>query len=210
VATTREAIIEAGLRGFGEKGYEATGIREIAAAAGSNVASISYHFGGKEGLRDACAAHVVTLMETVLATVRPGDGLPASPEAAAEALARLVRSMVRFLLLEPDGQLVAGFILREMAQPSSALDTIYEGLFEGAHMRVCGIWGAATGLPPESEEVRLAVFAAIGQILYFHVARPVVARRMAWPRIGEAEAEAIIRTIVRNLLARLDADRREA
>jgi len=210
MTTTREAIIEAGLRGFGEKGYEATGIREIAAAAGSNVASISYHFGGKEGLRDACAEHVVTLMETVLAAVRPGDALPAGPEAAAEALARLVRSMVRFLLLEPDGQLVAGFILREMAQPSSALDTIYEGLFEGAHMQVCGIWGAATGLPPESDEVRLAVFAAIGQILYFHVARPVVARRMAWPGIGEAEAEAIIRTIVRNLLVRLDADRREA
>ena len=79
-------------------------------------------------------------------------------------------------------------MLREMAQPSSALDTIYEGLFEGVHARVCALWGAATGQPAESEAVRLAVFATIGQILYFHVARPVVTRRMGWPAIGAAEA----------------------
>ena len=210
MATTREAILEAALRGFGKKGYDATGIREIAAGAGSNVASISYHFGGKEGLRAACAEHIVKLMGTVLASGRSEEPPLATPEAAEATLAALVRSLVRFLLLDPDGALVAGFMMREMAQPSTALDTIYEGLFEGAHMRVCGIWGAATGLPPESEEVRLAVFAAIGQILYFHVARPVVARRMAWRGIGEAEAEAIVSTVVRNLLARLDADRREA
>jgi AcrR family transcriptional regulator len=210
LAATREAILEAALRGFGARGYEATGIREIAAAAGCNVASISYHFGGKEGLRDACAAHVVELMSAVLAAGRPEGPPPASPEAAEAALAGLVRSLARFLLLEPDGQLVAGFILREMAQPSSALDTIYDGLFEGVHARVCGIWGTATGQPPESEAVRLAVFATIGQILYFHVARPVVARRMGWPGIGEPEAQAITRTLLRNLAARLAADRRDA
>ena len=70
MATTREAILEAALRGFGEKGFEATGIREIAAGAGSNVASISYHFGGKEGLRAACAEHIVALMGAVLAAAR--------------------------------------------------------------------------------------------------------------------------------------------
>jgi len=207
--TTREAIIEAALRGFGEKGFDATGVREIAAAAGTNIASISYHFGGKEGLRDACAAHIVALMGRVLAAARTGEALPPDPTAAAEALTRLVRSLVGFLLLEPQGQLVAGFMLREMAQPSSALDTIYEGLFEGVHRRVCGVWATATGQNPESAEVRLTVFAIIGQILYFRIAGPVVERRMGWAGIGAAEAGAIGDTVVRNLLARLDADRRQ-
>jgi AcrR family transcriptional regulator len=207
--TTREAIVEAALRGFGEKGFEATSVREIAAAAGTNIASISYHFGGKEGLRDACAEHIVALMGRVLAAAPTGEALPPDPAAAAEALTGLVRSLVGFLLLQPQGQLVAGFMLREMAQPSSALDTIYEGLFEGVHRRVCGVWAAATGQEPESAEVRLTVFAIIGQILYFRIAGPVVERRMGWTGIGDAEAGAIGDTVVRNLLARLDADRRQ-
>ena len=210
MATTREAILEAALRGFGEKGYDATGIREIAAGAGSNVASISYHFGGKEGLRAACAEHIVKLMGTVLAAARSEEPPLATPEAAEATLAALVRSLVRFLLLDPDGAVVAGFMMREMAQPSTALDTIYEGLFEGVHARVCAIWSAVTGQPADAEAVRLAVFATIGQILYFHIARPVVNRRMEWPAIGEPEAAAITDTILRNLHARLAADREQA
>lgn len=209
MATTREAILEAALRGFGEKGYDATGIREIAAGAGSNVASISYHFGGKEGLRAACAEHIVKLMGTVLAAARSEEPPLATPEAAEATLAALVRSLVRFLLLDPDGALVAGFMMREMAQPSTALDTIYEGLFEGVHARVCAIWSAVTGQPADAEAVRLAVFATIGQVLYFHIARPVVSRRMEWPAIGEPEAAAITDTILRNLHARLAADREQ-
>ena len=63
---TRTAIVEAAMRGFAEKGFAATGTREIAALAGTNVASIAYHFGGKDGLRLACAEHVVALMGGVL------------------------------------------------------------------------------------------------------------------------------------------------
>ncbi len=203
---TRTAIIEAAMRGFAEKGVEATSIREIAALAGSNVASISYHFGGKEGLRAACAEQIVALMGEVLAAARPDEALPEDPQAAVRMLAALVQNMVRFLLLEPQARLVAGFMLREMAQPSSALDTIYDGLFEGVHRRVCAIWGAATGQEPETDAVRLAVFATIGQIIYFHVGRPVVLRRMDWPAIGPSEARAVADTITRNLVVRLEAD----
>ena len=43
----------------------------------------------------------------------------------------------------------------------------------------------------ESPETRLAVFATIGQVLYFRLARPAVMRRMGWQAIGAAESEAI-------------------
>lgn len=210
MTTTREQILAAGLRLFGEKGFEATGIREIAAAAGSNVASISYHFGGKDGLRAACAEHVVGLMSDVLAS-GPPDGLPAGPEAAQAMLTGMVRGLVRFLLLDASGRLVAGFMLREVARPSRALDIVYEGLFEKIHARACGLWAEAAGRTGEAEStaIRLAVFTCIGQILYFHVARPVVLRRMDWSGIGEREADDIAGTVVANLHARLAADRSE-
>jgi TetR/AcrR family transcriptional regulator, regulator of cefoperazone and chloramphenicol sensitivity len=99
-------------------------------------------------------------------------------------------------------------VLREMAHPSSALDTIYEGLFEVVHARVCAVWGIAVGRPPESEAVRLVVFSMIGQILYFHIGRPVVERRMGWSGIDASQATAIAETVTGNLRARIAADRR--
>jgi AcrR family transcriptional regulator len=206
---TRSAIIDAAMRGFAERGFAATGTREIAAAAGTNIASIAYHFGGKEGLRTACAEHVVTLMGTVLAAAEAVEP-PADAATARLALAALLRRFAGFILLEPQARLVAGFVLREMAEPSEALDLIYAGLFEPMHRRVCALWGLATGREPESEAVRLAVFTMIGQTIYFHVGRPMVERRMGWTPIGPAQADAVAAALVQNLEARLDADRRPA
>ena len=200
---TRAAIIDAALRAFGERGYDGASTRAIAAEAGTNVASISYHFGGKDGLRTACAEHVSLQISQVMGTAAPP---PSDPAAARAALAGMLRGFCLFLLLRPQAGLIAAFMMREMARPSPALDVIYGGAFEGTHRRLCGLWAAATGLEAESEPVRLAVFSMLGQILYFHIAGPVVRRRMDWAAITAPEAEAVAATILRNLHARLDAD----
>jgi hypothetical protein len=97
-----------------------------------------------------------------------------------------------------------------MTQPSPALDTIYDGLFEGLHKRLCALWSAATGRAAESDAVKLVVFSTIGQIVYFHLGGPVVRRRMDWTRLTRRQADAITCTVIENLRARLDADRRNA
>ena len=107
---TRNAIIEAGLRGFGERGFAATTTREIAGLAGTNIASISYHFGGKEGLRDACAAHIVEVMREATAGAGPAAAAPADPAAAEAELGAFVERMALFILLRPEARLIAGFL----------------------------------------------------------------------------------------------------
>lgn len=47
---TKSKILEAGRVLFATKGFEGTSIREIAAAAGVNLAAINYHFSSKENL----------------------------------------------------------------------------------------------------------------------------------------------------------------
>ena len=47
---TRLRLLDAGLAVFSEVGYHGATIREIAGRAGTNIAAISYHFGGKDGL----------------------------------------------------------------------------------------------------------------------------------------------------------------
>lgn len=205
---TRAALIEAGLTLFGQKGFAATTTREIAAAAGANVAAIAYHFGGKEGLRDACAAHIVRMVQSIAGPVL-GD-LPAPPDEAA-AMAQLravVYRVAGFLLASPEAGRIVQFILREMQQPTAALDILYGKLFEPMHRRFCEIWAAATGEDAESEESRIAVFTLIGQVVYFRVGREAVLRRMEWQTIGPRETELIAEAVFSNIVAILAARRR--
>ncbi|MBM4059933.1 MAG: TetR/AcrR family transcriptional regulator [Planctomycetes bacterium] len=53
---TRELLLDAAERLFGEQGYSATSLRQLTAAAGTNLAAVNYHFGGKQGLCKAVLA----------------------------------------------------------------------------------------------------------------------------------------------------------
>ncbi|MBS0564144.1 MAG: CerR family C-terminal domain-containing protein [Proteobacteria bacterium] len=203
---TRLQLIRAGAHLFGRQGYAAASTRAIAALAGTNIASIAYHFGGKEGLREACAAEFARRVRAVL----PGDGpAPAlDPDAAADELRAILGKVAAYLLSgNENGDLVA-FMLREMADASPALAVVYDGLAEPMHRRLCALWAAAAGHEAESPATRLKVFSLIGQVIYFRIGAPIVARRMGWPSVGPAEAGAIIDVLMANLDAVLDAARK--
>ncbi len=204
---TRAALIEAGLKLFGEKGFAAASTREIAAEARANIGSIAYHFGGKEKLRDACAVHIV---ETVATVAEPVFAIPppADPEAAAAQFRVAAERMAGFLVMAPQVSGFVQFILREIQHPGPAFEIIYAGLVEKVHRRLCAIWAAASGDDPESERTRIAVFTMIGQTVYFRIAREAVMRRMGWREIGPAEAGLITDTVLDNVLAALAAHRK--
>ena len=102
---------------------------------------------------------------------------------------------------------VARFVLREMFEPSAAFERLY-GAIGPMHARACAVWARAIGAEPESEATRLAVFALIGQVVYFRLARPAVLRRMDWAEIGPKEAAAIKRQVIANLDAAIDFARK--
>lgn len=204
---TRLALVEAALRLFGQKGFDGTSTREIAAAANANIGSIAYHFGGKEALRIACAEHIAATMGTlsaqVLATAPEPDDLTA--ETARALLRTVVTTMATFLLGRPESGDFVQFILRELAHPTAALDTVYNRMFEPMHRRLCRIWQAATGEDAESEATKLTVFTLIGQIVYFRIGREAVLRRMGWTGIGAEQMAAVIAAATANLDAMLAA-----
>ncbi|HEY0715562.1 MAG TPA: TetR family transcriptional regulator [Polyangia bacterium] len=53
-ARTRQAILEAGVRGFSQRGYDGIGVREIAGNAGVTAMLVNRYFGSKEQLFVAC------------------------------------------------------------------------------------------------------------------------------------------------------------
>jgi AcrR family transcriptional regulator len=61
---SREAMIRAGERLFGERGIEGVSLREVAAAAGQgNTSAVRYHFGSKDGLVAAIFSYRMALID---------------------------------------------------------------------------------------------------------------------------------------------------
>lgn len=202
---TRTALVRAALRLFGTQGFEGTSTRQIAAAAGANIGSIAYHFGGKEGLRAAVADHICDMMQALAdqamdATPIPEAGSP-TPEVAEEQLLKALERLVAFMVASPEAEEVVQFMLREMANPTAALDSIYRRVFAPTHERICRIWEQVTGESADSERTRLTVFTLIGQVLYFRIGREVVIRRMGWETIGKDEAAKVLDVASENLKA---------
>lgn len=200
---TRAALIAAGVTLFGSKGFAATSTREIAARAKTNIASIAYHFGGKDGLRQACGAQFAQRLTAVLQQAPvPADLRP--DEARALLHAGFAR-MIGFILGQAEAAEMVSFMLREVSENSPIVDQVYTGFMDGTHRSVCALWGLASGCAPESDAVRLSVFSFIGQILYFRIGNKIVARRMGWDALGQGEAAQITAVLLVHLDAMLGA-----
>lgn len=198
-------LIAAALRLFGRKGFAATSTREIAAEAGANVASIAYHFGGKEGLRHACAAEVARRVAAGFDAI-PADP-PLSPADAARRIEATLHAMADVLLTAREAEPILPFMLREVAEEGPALDAVYGALMEPVHRHLCALWAVATGQEAESERTRLVVFGLVGQLLYFRIGRPIVVRRMGWKAIGPAETAAIAALLTANIRSLIERER---
>lgn len=66
-APARERLLAAAMTLFTERGYAATSVREIVAAAGLTKPALYYHFGNKEGIYQAIVAEIARLVDLGLA-----------------------------------------------------------------------------------------------------------------------------------------------
>jgi AcrR family transcriptional regulator len=202
---TRSDLIQAGIRLFGRQGFAATSVRQLALEAKANIAAIAYHFGSKDGLRLACAEEFGRRMTAALATT-PGKP-DATPVDARAELRRIIRAMLGFLLGGKGASEVVPFMLRELAEDGPGIDAVYQGFAEPTHRRLCGLWAKATGMDPESETVRIAVFALIGQVIYCGRGHPMALRLWGWTAVGPTEIDLITSRIILNLDAMLDREK---
>ena len=144
-AATRERILDVAERLFAERGILATSVREITAAAGCNLAAVSYHFGGKENLyREVFARRLGGLRELRLHSIR--RTLEAAGEAA--TLELLLRqygaAFLEPLVGEGGGPVLTQLISREMIEPHlpdemfarQVIEPVHEA-FADALVRLC-------------------------------------------------------------------------
>ena len=210
---TRAALLRSALDLFGRKGYDATSTRDIAGAAGVNIAGIAYHFGGKAGLHRACAEAVAAFIAERLGELAVTDSAAderLDADAAAAIFEELFAAIARFMLARPEAESIARFMVREQMDPSPTFEVLYEALIRPRHERMCRLWARATGDEPTSERVVITVSALFGQIMFFRVGRATALRRLGWATIDTDNVETIVVRILVAIRATLAASRREA
>jgi AcrR family transcriptional regulator len=70
-----DQILEAAAREFGIRGYAATSVASVAAAAGISKPLVYQYFGSKEGLHGACVEQVGAVLEVAIEEVARGDSV---------------------------------------------------------------------------------------------------------------------------------------
>ena len=123
---TRTRLIESAILHFSAKGFDGTGIREIAKSANANSALVAYHFCGKEGLYlEALKAIFARKVSPVsqLAGLPPA-GSPGARKAALQGFQNYIAAFVTELMScdgsNPVDEAAMVLMAREMQSPRPA------------------------------------------------------------------------------------------
>lgn len=205
-AATRQAIISAALRLFGEYGYNAVSTRKIAELSEANIGSIAYHFGGKPGLMRACALYVIEIAENSIGSAML-EPIPdeMSPTEAREELVDLLLRLIQPLTPNYDEDEISAFIMRYISLPSEAFDLLFNGFIQPLHNHLRQLLARATGRDEKSEDIAILTFTLLGQSHYFKICRHIVQRSLDWDAIGPDECAKLRNAVSFNVNAIVDA-----
>lgn len=177
----RGRLVNAALRLFAEKGYEAASTREICEAAGVNISAIRYYFGDKAGLyraaftepmgESSCGANIGVYADLPL------------PEA-------LVRFFGEFLEPLKKGEelgLVMKLHFREMIEPTGAWQREIDAEIKPQHEALVARLQAHLALPEIDIDLHRLAFAIVGMAVHFYVGQDIILAVSA-PLLNSPEA----------------------
>lgn len=202
----RQRLLLAALQLFAEHGYAKTSTRDIAQAAGTNIAQIRYYFGDKEGLYRAA------FMEPVGS---PKDDIPRYlPEhlTLAESLHEFYAAF-----LEPlkQGDLVQQCMrlhFREMVDPTGLWAQELEQGIKPAHAALVQVLCRHLGLAEADDEVHALALSITSLALQMYICKDVIASVRPQLQESPAAIDAAVRRLAgfAQALVAAEATRRSA
>lgn len=180
----RTRLLGCGLRLFAQQGFTRTSTRELADAAGVNVAAIRYYFGDKAGLYRAVFLEPMGSTQEDIARY---DGAELS---LAQALAGLYAGFLEPLRRGDEARLCMKLHLREMLEPTGLwqeqVDRGIRPMHDALLAMLCRHFGVSA---PDEELQRLAICIA-GLGVHIHVGHDIIGQLA--PELG-AGADALDR-----------------
>lgn len=174
---TRERILSASEELFLNRGYAGVSVRDITRAAGVNVASVNYHFGGKDGLyREFFRLRVSELCR------RKIEALSVEASRPVPDPRRLIRIYVEGFFGEVfkrggSEERFLKLVIMEMSGEGAAADVLYKEVSSPIlRLMTDAVKRARPGLG--GEDIALCIMSITGQMFHFVRAREMIKRIM--------------------------------
>ena len=166
---SRERLLLAAMRLFAEQGFANTSTREIALAAGVNIASISYYFGDKAGLyRAAFTEPAPHAREDIATFTNPDISLR-------EALAAFYGQLLGPLKQGDLARLCMRLWFREMLEPTGLWHEEIDNGIRPAHAGLMLLLGRHMGIADtDNDDLARLAFSVVGLALQMMVTREVI------------------------------------
>lgn len=206
---TQSKLLDIAVREFGKKGLEGASTRGIAAAAGTAMSSITYHYGGKDGLYLAAADHIADHMRAQMAPALANENELAEDDAdgARAAIHGIIGRFVDKMASETSADF-ALFIMREQFDPTEAFDRIYAGLMGKVLDRLAMLICTATGVR-DLRAAQIATITLMGQAMTLRATRGAIVRLLGVAVLDAQAAADFKARIGANIDAILDSMRAE-
>jgi TetR/AcrR family transcriptional regulator, regulator of cefoperazone and chloramphenicol sensitivity len=165
---SRERLRLAAMRLFAEQGYARTSTREIAQAAGANVAAISYYFGDKAGLYRAAFDAMCPASDANIAQYeQPHFTLH-------DSLRGFYRQMLAPLQQDDGSQLFLRLWLRERLEPTGMWAAEIDNSIRPEHMAMVRVLCRHLGLAQADDDVHRLAYALAALAVQIMVGRDIV------------------------------------
>jgi AcrR family transcriptional regulator len=183
---TRARLLNAAARLFAEHGFARVTVRDICKRAHANIAAVNYHFGGKDGLYHAVMRMAIETMQATTEDARTaGRGLP--PDQRLRAYVSVFLN--RILGKGHETSWIHQLMLRELSDPTPALDMVAQEVLRPRTAYLCGTIAELIGCPADSPPVMrcaLSVQSQFNSMLWSQAAaRMMHAAEMPVPSLDE-------------------------
>ena len=165
---SRKRLLYAGLRLFATQGFAKTSTREIAEAAGTNIAAISYYFGDKAGLYRA------VFLEPIDAPLQDMSILFDPACKLRDALACMLGGFIEPLKHDETARLSIKLHCREMLEPTGLWEEEIANGIKPMHVALVALLCRQFGLEEADDEVHRLAVSICGLGVHLFVSRDVI------------------------------------
>jgi AcrR family transcriptional regulator len=191
----QDRLTEAAEELFCKRGFNETSVRDIAAAAGCNIASVNYYFGGKDNLYvEVWRRRLAELRDVRLASIEQVMSRDGQPQLE-ELLRSYANSFIEPLVEGGRSERFVSLMAREMVDPHLPRDMFLHdmivpvmGAFTQALQRICS-W-------LEPDQARLVILSIVGQLMQTVLSKGMF-ERGDHPAVPRLDLEEMVKHIVR-------------